>query len=462
MNSKNAKFQVRSQRGFSLATVMLIGITAVLWIAALMGTVMPSYRQVAKGRVTNVLRSSAEAALDWAVAELNVTGNNLDDPTNDGVAGSELPVPPDVLGTYGMPSTATVSVANVQPPQSSYLYDPRLDPANAATNGGIEENGWRMVTATAQTGTQQKSVRIILKPNYTNTPTFEMAIFMDHGLTLNGNGLTVDSYDSSVGAYGGSNVSDLGGDIGSNGLINIGNSNVGGSIYSLTNPMNDTTHTVAESGPGAVVTGGVISNALVSNSFDSIAQGRGLPEGTPVVQESLSLEQKDLPPVPSHPSSATYIATIGASGRTATTLAPGDYWCNAISISGSGSIILPASGTVRIFVEGSNPSIQIGGQGFVNSGRPENFQVFTSATSVDVSGNGIFRGVLYAPNADITMRGNGQYYGAVIGHEMSLTGGGSRGGFHYDSSLRTANIFNSTTLSRVQTVSWQELQERQQ
>lgn len=456
-NNENAKLQIRNQRGFSLATVMLIGITAVLWVSALMGTVMPSYLQVSRGRVTNVLRSSAEAALDWAVAELNVTNSGLDDLTNDGAANSAISVPTDVLGSYGMPSTATVSVANVQPPQSSYLYDPRLDPANAATNGGIEENGWRMVTATAQTGSQQKSVRVILKPNYTTTPTFEMAIFMDHDLTLNGTGMTLDSYDSSVGAYGGSNVSDLGADIGSNGSINIGNSNIGGSIYSLTNPMNDTSHTVAESGPGAIVTGGVMSNALASSRFDTIAQGRGLPAGTPVIQESLAVEQKALPPVPSHPSTATYIATIGASGRTETVLAAGDYWCNAISISGSGSIVLPATGTVRIFVEGSNPSINIGGQGFVNSGRPENLQVFTSATSVDVSGNGTFRGVLYAPNADITMRGNGQYYGAVIGHEMSLTGGGSRGGFHYDTSLRTANILNSTTLSRVQTVSWQEL-----
>lgn len=456
-DNENAKFQNRNQRGFSLATVMLIGITAVLWVSALMGTVMPSYQQVSRGRVTNVLRSSAEAALDWAVAELNVTNSGLDDLTNDGAANSAIAVPTDVLGSYGMPSTATVSVANVQPPQSSYLYDPRLDPANAATNGGIDENGWRMVTATAQTGAQQKSVRVILKPNYTNTPTFEMAIFMDHGLTLNGTGMTLDSYDSSVGAYGGSNVSDLGADIGSNGAINIGNSNIGGSIYSFTNPMNDTTHTVAESGPGAVVTGGVMSNALASSRFDTITQGRGLPAGTPVIQESLAVEQKGLPPVPSHPSTATYIATIGASGRTSTVLEAGDYWCNAISISGSGSIVLPATGTVRIFVEGSNPSINIGGQGFVNSGRPENLQVFTSATRVDVSGNGTFRGVLYAPNADITMRGNGQYYGAVIGHEMSLTGGGSRGGFHYDTSLRTANILNSTALSRVQTVSWQEL-----
>lgn len=451
------KVQIRNQHGFSLATVMLIGITSVLWVSALMTTVMPSYNQVAKGRVTNVLRSSAEAALDWAVAELNTAQSGIDDLTDDGVANSPTSVPSDVLGSYGMPTSALVSVSNTQPPQSSYLYDPLLDPANAATNGGIDENGWRMVTATAQAGSQQKSVRVILKPNYTNTPTFEMAIFMDHGLSLSGAGMTLDSYDSALGAYGGTNVSDLGADIGSNGLISIGNSNIGGNIYSLTNPVNDTTLTATESGPEAVVTGGVICNALASSRFDTITQGRGLPAGTPAIQESQASEQKDLPPVPSHPTSATYIATIGSTSRTGTALAAGDYWCNSISISGLGSIILPTTGTVRIFVEGSTPSINIGGNGFVNSGRPENLQIFTSATRVDVSGNGTFRGVLYAPNANVTMRGNGQYYGAIIGHEMSLTGGGSRGGFHYDRSLRTANILNSTSLSRVQTVSWQEL-----
>lgn len=459
MNIKTSipKAMRRTQSGFSLLTVMLIGMTAVLWVSALMATVMPSYQQVSHSRLSSALRSSAEAALDWAVAELNSGHSSIDDLTNNGTASSAVSVPSNVLGSYGTPTTATVAVSNIQPPADSYLYDPRLDPANAATNGGITENGWRMVTATAQIGSKSKSVRVILKPNYTETPTFDMAIFMDHGLTLAGTGMTLDSYDSSRGAYGGMNVSTLGADIGSNGLINIGNSNIGGNLYGFSDPVNDTTHTVIESGPTAVVNGGVMTNALASSRLDTVTLGMGLPAGTPAVQESLSLDQKSLPPVPSHPTGATYIPTIGSTSRTPTTLAAGDYWCNSITISGHGSVIVPADGTVRIFVEGANPTINIGGNGFVNLARPQNLQIFTAGTHMSIGGNGALNAVVYAPNADIRMAGNSQFFGAIIGHEMSLTGGGSRGGFHYDRSLATANILSNSALARVQTVSWQEL-----
>jgi hypothetical protein len=68
---------------------------------------------------------------------------------------------------------------------------------------------------------------------------------------------------------------------------------------------------------------------------------------------------------------------------------------------------------------------------------------------LSISGNGVLSGVVYAPNADVTITGNGDTLGAVVSNQVTMSGNGS---FHYDSSL--AN-FGSSSLWSVS--KWREL-----
>ncbi|QXD32241.1 hypothetical protein GA004_00485 [Candidatus Pelagisphaera phototrophica] len=50
-----------------------------------------------------------------------------------------------------------------------------------------------------------------------------------------------------------------------------------------------------------------------------------------------------------------------------------------------------------------------------------------------MAGNGDFAGVLYAHNADLEIKGNGNVSGAAVGENITLTGNAA---FHYDLNLK--------------------------
>ncbi len=117
---------------------------------------------------------------------------------------------------------------------------------------------------------------------------------------------------------------------------------------------------------------------------------------------------------------------------------------NAINIGGNDSITInaPSAGKtpkLEIFTEAD---VKIAGNGVANSGRPEAFflwgtrpQSRATAQSIDISGNGNLSGVVYAPNADISLKGggnSGNVFGSIVGKNITLTGNSA---FHYDESL---------------------------
>ncbi len=102
--------------------------------------------------------------------------------------------------------------------------------------------------------------------------------------------------------------------------------------------------------------------------------------------------------------------------------------------------------------------VDIGGNGVVNmSNVPENFQLFGTASSgssqtIKVSGNGAIQAAIYAPNADIELKGSGSggvFMGAAVGDNITMTGNFE---FHYDEALANFTIDKSYRISR-----WREL-----
>jgi hypothetical protein len=106
-----------------------------------------------------------------------------------------------------------------------------------------------------------------------------------------------------------------------------------------------------------------------------------------------------------------------------------------IDVTGLASIIITANSSLTLYSEGD---MLIAGLGLANSNtRPGTCLIYgtnTDASSqrIQIVGNGTLKAALYAPNADITINGNGDIYGAAVGNTITLTG---RAAFHYDESL---------------------------
>jgi hypothetical protein len=98
----------------------------------------------------------------------------------------------------------------------------------------------------------------------------------------------------------------------------------------------------------------------------------------------------------------------------------------------------------------------INGNGIANdTGLAKNFAYYglPGNTSITITGNGSFFGTIYAPEADLNLKGGGKsanedFTGAAVVKSTTMTGNFN---FHYDESLSRV-----TTLGGYDVVSWAE------
>jgi hypothetical protein len=112
---------------------------------------------------------------------------------------------------------------------------------------------------------------------------------------------------------------------------------------------------------------------------------------------------------------------------------------DAIDITGNAGIVITPGSKLIIYTAGD---INLGGNGVANGGtttatanQPANFQIWGTSTTtqtIGVAGNGVLSGVIYAPNADVSINGNGDVMGSVVANNITVTGSAA---FHYDESL---------------------------
>ncbi|ACB73940.1 DUF7305 domain-containing protein [Opitutus terrae] len=109
---------------------------------------------------------------------------------------------------------------------------------------------------------------------------------------------------------------------------------------------------------------------------------------------------------------------------------------DAISISGNGSgIEVLANSSLKIYTAGD---IDLTGQGIVNAtSQAKNFEIIGTSTSsvpqdIKIAGGGSFVGKVYAPNAGVTVHGDGAMSGSIVANDITLTGNAA---FHYDEAL---------------------------
>jgi hypothetical protein len=282
-------------------------------------------------------------------------------------------------------------------------------PVLVVTSEGIQQNVRRMIAM---------ELRPIIATTTTNTTItvdpFAMSAHGKNSISVDGN-VATDSYDSRKGAYGGTNK-------GANGDISTDATGPG---------------VVAEIGPNATINGDLMVGP--GANLASAVQNKGTVNGTTGTEPALTPM-----PLSTIPAGVKNSGAISLSGKATMTLTSGTYWFSSINISGNGQLTI--SGNVKIYVTGP---VDAGGNGIVNAAAPTNLFIYgtqdpTNAAnvcnSVSIHGNGNFSGAVYAPEADITMVGNGETYGALSGKSVKFTGSGM-GGFHYDEALGNLGSF---------------------
>jgi len=127
---------------------------------------------------------------------------------------------------------------------------------------------------------------------------------------------------------------------------------------------------------------------------------------------------------------------------------------------GTGAINVNVGAKLEIYTPGD---ISVAGNGVMNGGtsdatanQPINFQIWgtktTGTQNISVSGNGVFSGVIYAPQGSVTMNGggnSGNVSGSIVANDITLNGSCK---FHYDESLGNFGAGNPFRVTK-----WKEL-----
>lgn len=108
---------------------------------------------------------------------------------------------------------------------------------------------------------------------------------------------------------------------------------------------------------------------------------------------------------------------------------------SALDVTGNAQIIIAASSSLTVYVEGD---FKVAGNGVSNpNARPGTLLIYgtnttTTGQAVHLAGNGALKAVVYAPEGDVKINGNGDVMGSVVARTITLTGNAD---FHYDEAL---------------------------
>jgi hypothetical protein len=265
----------------------------------------------------------------------------------------------------------------------------------------------------------------LVKVGVTNPPTvFTHALSVSGSVSIAGSPV-VDGYDSRLGNYNTtSNRNAIGGiatDSKSTPAVSLSGAHVYGPV---------------STGPGGTVTGGTVGDVAWNSSSSGIQPGwtnntmnvsfpsNSPPAGTPYLAPSSPY---------TNVTSGTYqLSSYTSSGDmtingNVVLYIPGDF-----SLKGSDTITIKPGGSLKII---SGGSVSIAGSGVLNgTGLPANFSIvgLNSCTSISYTGSAQFIGTVNAPQADFSIRGTTDVYGAVIAKTASMNGNTA---LHYDISL---------------------------
>ncbi len=404
------------QRGFSLVTVLVFAVLAGIWLTAATTSVLPLYQKVGQTKYKQLAREAAEYGIEQTLGSLNATITAGPSAPFDGLQigqslTSVIPVPTPA----GPVTSASVTVTNQAPPNTSSIYDPLSDPSNSQAQvhvlyGGKNVNDWRTVSAVGTCGSTKYTIAAVLKPIYNfnvpkvTSPTFMYGMFGAAEVSLLNNVTTVVSNSNNFSHFGAGQSLGIGVDaespqkIGSNVFVNGSvelKSALPSAYGSATNIINNTLFFPMQNNNPSGFT--AFSNVLGN-------QPTGPPNPTPI-ENPPNLAIATMAPAPLAPTNAVNLGFV-----TATTQAPnlnlpsGDYVISGMSLP-TGTSLNVTSGTVNLYLQDngvgtSAVTVNIGGS--VNGGG--NLNVFYNGTrSLNISTSNPVSLNIYAPNAAVNI-----------------------------------------------------------
>ena len=293
-------------------------------------------------------------------------------------------------------------------------------------------------------------------------PLFNFALAALQTINMNGNNIKTDSFDSSDPSYSNpdgtynQSLNKDGGDVVSNYtnsvVINVGNADIMGHV---------------KTGPGGTISVG--ANGSVGSESWVEGGNTGVEDGW--TSSDMNVDFPNVPSpdtiypgatwTPSLPLNATvdgiiYNNAVTASGTHYYKVSSLDdkiyigtnanvvIWVTgSSSFSGQDKITIASEGaSLTIYTAGS---FSVSGTAELNnlSQKAENFYLFglPTCTSISLSGNGAFTGVVYAPQASLSMGGGGNnnydFVGSALAKSVSMNG---HFNFHYDEALRATGF----------------------
>jgi hypothetical protein len=323
----------------------------------------------------------------------------------------------EVLPTAKVQNVASCTNAFASPANPVYLV----------TGLGIAPNGARKIV--------QAEIALSI------SPPFPYGLYATSNacpaITFTGNNPSTDSYTTAGNGTYATTKTNTGGDIGANGGVNVGNGNIGGIVGVL-----------------APLPAGICATPVSVGANGSMVGSVACPSGNAAACYLPAPTTFTTPPAPnpatpntSYNGSLTIVAgtygNISLNGNQTLTLAPGTYNINSISMAGNGQITVNPPGAVTINIGGTGQAapLAIAGNGITDDTKASDFLINYSGTgAVSVAGNGNVTAILNAPNAPITQTGNGAWYGAILGAQVSI---GGNAFFHYDRNVALAPQSNS-------------------
>lgn len=425
--------RIEGTRGSALISVLIVAAAVAVIAAHLYVRALQEQRLATRSFYQSVALNLAEAGVEEAMWALN---NSWVDSTRGWSAAGD--------GTTAKVRTVTSDLSLAQGSGEIYL---RID---NPTSSSPTVTALGLVRLPRQ-GVIIKQLRL---PLARRAP-WANAVVAKGSVTFNGTNVSIDAYDSSVGPWDASSnrldLATVATNLASNGGLSVNNADIYGSVATgggqpVVGPTGSILGATSPSGLPNNIDASRVRLDFSSNIPDTVTpSGSAVSLGT--VNSSLSLPRSGDSP--------------GADGRYRYTATAVDLTNKTLSINGgavdlivtgdvavgggSGSITINNSGSsaLALYVAGD---MSIQGNGAINqSGAPTRMILYgtrtqaqaatSGAQSFDLRGNANYAGLVYAPNADVALRGggsSGRFDGAIIARSVTFNGNYQ---FHYDIQL---------------------------
>jgi hypothetical protein len=423
------QFSPREQ-GNVLITAVIISAVLGLTLASYMNLVSDNFSSVMRSQMWNSALPATEAGIEEGLTQAQLAATNL---TANGWSSVASPK----VGSLSLAGT-TYTKSRTLADGSSYVVaiTPSGAPVITAAGTVVSPLGSGTLTRTVQVKTSSKGM-------------FLAGLTAKGAVSLSG-GASMDSFNSTNPLYSTGGHYDVtkrrdNGKIATDDKL----------LSAITESGGVTIYGSVDTGPGGTDT--FSGNAVVGSLARIAGGGAGIQAGHELNDMNVSF------PDVSAPFSGGYFTpgsgTVNGTSYTIAITAPGNYELSSISLSGQQQMIVAASNVV-LYVTGavslsgqssitvsSNSSLamyvggqaSLTGQGVANAtGTATNFMLYglPTSTSVSLSGNAGFIGVIYAPEAAFSLTGGGSksidLSGAAVVSTATITGNMA---FHYDESL---------------------------